>query len=162
MIPYNPFLTFKIIPIMKKAFLSLAMLIAMIASLTACSDAKAQSNDPYQNEIEKMLELTNAREVMVTTMVNLYTNMHLPVCDINGLSEAIVDGIWDDYVTECVVPVYKKYFSFDEVKALNDFYGTPLGEKLAKNNSQIINECSQLTSEKLTGRIQDIVMDYLK
>lgn len=146
---------------MKKLVLSLAMAIAMLASLTACSDPKAQSNDPYQNEVEKMLELSNSRETMVTTMTATYTNLRLPINDVEGLSKAIVDGIWDEYIVECV-PIFKKYYTLDDLKALNEFYSTPTGKKLAENTPKIAAECATMTAEKLTPKIQEIVIDYMK
>ncbi len=93
------------------------MVIAMLASLTACSGAKAQSNDPYRNEVEKMLELTKTKEFMVTAITTTYTNMRLPIDDIAGMSKAIVDGIWDDYVNECI-PIYQKHYTIDDLKGL--------------------------------------------
>ncbi|RXE69803.1 DUF2059 domain-containing protein [Muribaculaceae bacterium Isolate-002 (NCI)] len=146
---------------MKKVILSLTMVIAMLASLTACSGAKAQSNDPYRNEVEKMLELTKTKEFMVTAITTTYTNMRLPIDDIAGMSKAIVDGIWDDYVNECI-PIYQKHYTIDDLKGLNEFYSTPLGKKLAESTSEIMTETATMTQTKLTPKIQEIITDYMR
>ena len=146
---------------MKKFIVLFAMSIGVFAtycSFTACSDAKAQSADPYQNEIAKMLELSNARETMMTTMTTMWTNMHLPIDDKDALAEAVVDG---DYIVECAA-IYRKYFTLDELKAMNEFYESPLGQKMTKNNVQIITECSKVVSDKFAGRIQEIISEHMK
>lgn len=117
---------------MKKILFSLALLLVAAASLISCSKAGAQdSADPYREEVDKMLQLTNARHVMEATMTATFNNMHLPVSDVDGLSKAIVDEIWNDYVTECVIPTYKEHFTLDELKEVNEFYQTPVGKKVA-------------------------------
>ena len=149
---------------MKKIIILFAMTLVVIAtygSFTACSDAKAQNKDPYVNEIAKMLELTNAREAMKTTMTTMWTNMRLPISDKDELANAVLDEIWDDYVVECS-SVYKKYFTLDEMKELNEFYESPLGQKLSDNNVNIITECSQLVSEKFSDRIQQVVSENMR
>ena len=148
---------------MRKLFVLFAMSIAVIGSycsFTACSNASAQSSDPYQNEITKMLELTKARETMMTTMVNMWTNMHLPIDDMDELAEAVLDGIWEDYVVDCAA-VYRKYFTLDEIKELNKFYESPIGKKISEHNSQIVTECSKVVSDKYTGRIQEIISEHM-
>lgn len=97
----------------------------------------------------------------MTTMTTMWTNMHLPIDDKDALAEAVVDGIWDDYIVECA-SIYRKYFTLDELKAMNEFYESPLGQKMTKNNVQIITECSKVVSDKLAGRIQEIISEHMK
>ena len=128
--------------------------IVVLLLTTSIFSVKAQSDEnAYQAEIERMLELTESRQAMETMLINTYRGMGLPISNITGLSRAIVNGIWDDYIRVCVIPTYKNYFTLEEIKELNAFYETPVGQKFSKNTSNIMNECSRLTSEKLKWKI---------
>lgn len=147
---------------MKRILFLSATLIVALFGLISCSKAAAQDGgDPYRDEVETMLQLTNAREVMEAAMTASFTNARLPVEDLDGLSRAIADEIWDDYVTECVVPVYKKHFTLDELKEVNKFYKTPVGKKAAGATPGIASELSAMTMQKYAGRIQKVTAEYV-
>lgn len=148
---------------MKKILFPLALLLVVAVSLLSCSKAGAQdSADPYREEVETMLQLTNARHVMEATMTASFYNMHLPVNDVDGLSKAIVDEIWNDYVTECVIPTYKEHFTLDELKEVNKFYQTPVGKKVVGKTAEIAGELSTMAMQKYAGRIQKVAAEYVK
>lgn len=148
---------------MKKILFSLALLLVVAASLISCSKAGAQdSADPYREEVETMLQLTDARQVMEATMTASFNNMTLPVSDVEGLSKAIVDEIWSDYVSECVIPTYKEHFTLDELKEVNKFYQTPVGKKVAGETAEIASELSTMAMQKYAGRIQKVAAEYVK
>lgn len=73
---------------------------------------------------------------------------------------AVKKDVFDVEVAELnkqLIPVYKKYFTQDEVKAVIAFYETPAGKKLAEKTPLIAVESmqsSQVWGMGLFGKIQ--------
>lgn len=150
---------------MKKLFLVFTVALTLIMGAAPRSAAQTRSKawgDPYSTEVATMLELTDARNLLLSTLTSAYKAMNLPVKNVGGLSKAIVDGIWVDYVSECVIPVYKKYYTLDELKQLNEFYRTPVGRKFGKTSVQMSQEVTKKMQDKLQTRITNIITDYMK
>jgi len=57
-----------------------------------------------------------------------------------------------DHVTEQLVSVYDKHFSEDEIKGLLQFYGSPLGQKVAAEMPKISRESKPLPARQATKR----------
>ena len=81
-----------------------------------------------------------------------------------GVSEekwaAVKKEVFDVEVAELnkqLIPIYKKHFTQDDVKAIIAFYETPVGKKLAQETPQITVESMQLSQSwgmGLFGKIQ--------
>lgn len=44
---------------------------------------------------------------------------------------------------DAIIPVYQKYFTHCDIKAINEFYGTPTGQKLLKNMNAMMMDSMQ-------------------
>jgi len=81
-----------------------------------------------------------------------------------GVSEeqwaAVKKEVFDIEVAELnkqLIPIYKKHFTQDDVKAIIAFYETPIGRKMAEQNPLITVESMQLSQTwgmGLFGKIQ--------
>lgn len=142
---------------MKKLFCFLSLAILMAMSVSSCSNgAKAQTYDSYTQEVVKLMNVTNAQQMMKTGIVTMLKSV-ISENKANTIADEIVADLWDDYLIDCS-QVYQKYFTIDELKAVNEFYETPAGAKFAKHTNDIALDIAKIMQEKYNGRIQEIVM----
>jgi hypothetical protein len=64
-------------------------------------------------------------------------------------------------LNKLLVPIYKRYFSHDEIKALVAFYQTPAGAKFTGTIGLITREATEISQEWAIGLGQKIV-EYLE
>lgn len=108
---------------------------ADIRSLMELVGARDQVQDGEKNAVEQM------REKLLATVPN------------NEKGEAFVNTFADSYekkfdadvVTNQLVTLYDKHFSDEEIKGLLQFYGSPLGQKMAAEMPKISREIQAAT-----------------
>ncbi len=136
---------------------------AQSATTLQVSSAKAKAIDPAKDaDIHALLELVGARD-QVQESVNLsaeqYREKLLASVPSGDKGQTFVNAVISDYekrfdvdqVTEQLVTIYDKHYSDDEIKGLLQFYGSPLGQKVASEGPKIsreIQEASRATATK--------------
>lgn len=141
---------------MKKLISLLCLALAMTASM------QAQSVDTeYTAEMNKMLEAMHTKELMVKTVALGWESMKLPLTDYTAASKAMVDDLWTDLVQD-YVNEYKKHFTIEEIRELNKFYSTPVGQKMGEYSIEMSTNIQTLMGSKYTTRMQDVIMKYIK
>lgn len=127
------------------------------------ASAKPAAIDPSKDaDIHALLDLVGARD-QVQESVNFtaeqYRDKLLATVPNNDKGQAFVNAVITDYekrfdvdqVTEQLVAVYDKHYSEDEIKGLLQFYGSPLGQKVAAEAPKIsrqVQEASRSTALK--------------
>jgi uncharacterized protein len=125
--------------------------------------AKPTPIDPVKDaDIHALLELVGARD-QVQESVNItaeqYREKLLAAVPNSDKGQAFVNTVITDYekrfdvdqVTEQLVSVYDKHYSEEEIKGLLQFYGSPLGQRVAAESPKIareIQEASRATASK--------------
>jgi uncharacterized protein len=119
------------------------------------SPAPAQSNssiDPVKAaDIRSLMELVGARDMVQDGASNLIEQSReklLATVPNNDNGQAFVNAFVASYqkrfdadqVTEQLVGIYDKHFTEDEIKGLLQFYGSPLGQKVAAEMPKIGRE----------------------
>ncbi len=70
------------------------------------------------------------------------------------------------YIKEAIYPLYDKFFTEDDLKALAAFYETPAGKKLTDNMPEFAAESMRLSNEfflpKLLPMIDELLQEELK
>ena len=133
------------------------------ATTLPVSAAKSKAIDPAKDaDIHALLELVGARD-QVQESVNLtaeqYREKLLATVPSGDKGQVFVNAVISDYekkfdvdqVTEQLVSIYDKHYSDDEIKGLLQFYGSPLGQKVASESPKIsreIQEASRATANK--------------
>lgn len=84
--------------------------------------------------VQKLLNITGAKK-QVEEILKTMTDV-LP----KGSKQAFIDPLDPDEMVEQVVPVYERYLSVDELKAIIQFYKTPAGKKLLKAQPKIMED----------------------
>jgi len=113
--------------------------------------------DPAKGaDIRALLELVGAHDQIQDSMTNSaeqYREKLLTSVANNGKGQSFVNLVVSGYekkfdvdqVNEQLVAVYDKHYSADEIKGLLQFYGSPLGQKVAAEAPHIAREIQETT-----------------
>lgn len=145
---------------MKKICNLIILLVAIITPATIYSQSASES-EQYVAEMKKMLEASDAKEMMIQTIATSWESMHLPVSDCRAAAEAVVDDIWPDLIQDYATE-YQKYFSISDMKKINEFYETSTGKKFAKYSTVMSAAIQQTITRKYASRIQQVISKFMK
>jgi hypothetical protein len=114
--------------------------------------AQAAAIDPDKEaDIRSLMELVGAREMVqdgISTSTEQYREKLLATVPNSDKGQAFVNAFADAYqkkvdvdqITDQLVGVYDKHFTDEEIKGLLQFYGSPLGQKVASETPKISRE----------------------
>ena len=117
----------------------------------------AAAIDPVKDsDIRALLELVGARDQVqdsVRQTAEQYREKLLATVPDNEKGQAFVNTTINEYekrydvdrVTEQLVGSYDKHYSDEEIKSLLQFYGSPLGQKVAAESPKIFREIQETT-----------------
>lgn len=132
-------------------------LFCLAVLLAAAVTVKAQA-DSFDADIVKMQQLNGSSEAMFSQLVMQFKSIKPGVTDEQWA--AVKKDVFDVEVAELnkqLIPVYKKHFTQDEVKAIIAFYESPTGKKLAEKTPLVAGESMQSAQAwgmGLFGKIQ--------
>jgi hypothetical protein len=133
------------------------------ASPDQASPAQAKPIDPVKDgDIRSLMELIGARDQVqdaVSDSSEQYREKLLATVPNNDKGQAFVTSFIESYqkkfdanqLTEQLVAIYDKHYSDDEIKSLLQFYGSPVGQKVAAETPKIgreIQAASRTTGAK--------------
>jgi hypothetical protein len=116
------------------------------------SSATAKPIDPVKDaDIRSLMELVGARDQMQDAVANSseqYREKLLATVPNNDKGQAFVTSFLASYqkkfdldqLTEQLVAIYDRHYTDDEIKTLLQFYGSPLGQRVAAENPKIARE----------------------
>jgi len=114
--------------------------------------AQTAAMDPEKEaDIRSLMELVGAKDMVqdgITNSVEQYREKLIATVPNNEKGQAFVNAFADTYqkkvdvdqLTEQLVAVYDQHFTHDEIKGLLQFYGSPLGQKVAAEMPKIGRE----------------------
>src|SRR5271168_1461892 len=113
-------------------------------------------------DIRALMELVGARDLVqdsLTTSSEQYREKLLSTVPNNEKGQAFINAFITSYenkydadqVTEQLVTIYDKHYSDEEIKGLLQFYGSPLGQKVAAEMPKINRE-TQAASRTASGK----------
>jgi hypothetical protein len=145
--------------IMRKVIVLCLLLIA------SCSFgfAQAQIDAATKQDVEDMMQLTGVRDRMpllysamasqlASDFADLYRKQHpnanpaevqKAVTDATSRFQAILKVVSTDELIDAMIPVYQNYFTHSDIKAINEFYESPTGQKMLKNMNAMMIESMQ-------------------
>jgi len=118
-----------------------SVVIAACASILVGIPANAGDNKKKDKDIRKLLEVTQGSELGMQMMDQMIDAMKLQMPQVS-------DAFWvefrkevnGDELIDMIVPIYSKYFTHDDIKALLEFYDTPVGKKFIAVQGDIMTE----------------------
>ncbi|MBD2291946.1 DUF2059 domain-containing protein [Anabaena sphaerica FACHB-251] len=140
---------------MKIKFLSSAVLFLLITSVSLPTSAQSLTNrnelaanvkDTEKiNNIKKLLEITGAKSLTQQILNQMLNSM-------KSEYNQVPAKFWDTFAAELnpdemikeYIPLYDKYFTNEEIKALIAFYQTPIGQKTLTVTPQITRDSTEI------------------
>lgn len=123
-----------------------ALIFCLAVLFLAPVRAQQAAADPYAAAVARIMELTNVRQTTAASLEAMYVNMKAQL----GITEAqagelagVVTAAMYDSMVEMYVPIYRKYYTLDDLAQLCAFYETPLGKKAAAVTPRIVQEGMQ-------------------
>lgn len=101
-----------------------------------------------RKEIEKMLQLTGMEKLMDQIKIQMISSF-------KGTVQHVPAGFWEKFeqrmdtreLIEKIIPLYDKYYTLEDLKAVNAFYGSAAGQKVLSSLPQIMQESVKIGRE---------------
>jgi hypothetical protein len=98
-----------------------------------------------KKEIEKLLELMGMTKLMTQMVDQMMTAM-------KGADNGVPDEFWVEFRSQVKVeeliglmlPIYDKYYTLDDLKAVNAFYSTDVGKRMLTTMPQVMAEATEV------------------
>ena len=124
------------------------IVVALVLSFSIVSIAKADISPEKRKEIEKMLRLTGVEKLVGQMETQMIEGMRAQMPQVPEL-------FWTKFqqkmntreLIEKVIPVYDKYYTTEDIKAVNTFYESPSGQKLLATLPQLMQETMKIGQE---------------
>jgi hypothetical protein len=127
--------------------------------------------DPAKDaDIRALLDLVGAREQVedsVRLTAEQYREKLLASVPNNEKGQAFVNMTLNEYVkrydvdrvNEQLVGLYDKHYTDEEIKGLLQFYGSPLGQKVAAESPKIFREIQETTRGEAAKAVKDALQE---
>jgi hypothetical protein len=127
--------------------------------------------DPVKDaDIRALLELVGARDQVqdsVRQTAEQYREKLLASVPNNDKGQAFVNTAISEYekrfdvdrVNEQLVVLYDKHYTDEEIKNLLQFYGSPLGQKVAAESPKIFREIQETTRAEAAKAVKDALQE---
>jgi hypothetical protein len=105
--------------------------------------------DPAQEaEIRKLLQLTGAVRMVEQMKQQMFTIFRKQASQLPPEFWTRLDKDTDtDQLITKLIPVYDKYYSLDDLKAVNAFYQSPPGQRLLQAQPQVLHDSMTISQE---------------
>jgi len=157
---------------MRKAIVPWLLLIA------SCSlgFAQTQIDAATKQDVEELMQLTGTRDRMplifsamasqfASNFADRYRQQHpnanpaevqKAVTDMTERLQASFKAIPTDELIDAMIPVYQEYFTHSDIKAINEFYESPTGQKMLKNMNAMMIEAMQAAQSVMKKHMPEI------
>jgi uncharacterized protein len=140
---------------------------AQSAARQQASASAAPVIDPGKEaDIRALLELVGARDQVqesVRQSAEQYREKLLATVPNNEKGQQFVNATINEYekkydfdrVNEQLITLYSKHYSAEEIKGLLQFYGSPLGQRVAAESPKIFHEIQEATRSEAGKAVRD-------
>ncbi len=140
---------------MKKA------LFVLLAAFALTVQAQVEDPKEYQHQMELFLENSGVEHTFSGTMIStLRMQGGIPESQVQKIAAAVTKSFREDFIPS-VMPVYKKYFTVEDLKAINRFYETPVGKKM-KKFSMVSTQELQPYVVQWQPKLQQVIMNAMQ
>jgi len=140
-----------------------------ISGVPAASSSIPAIDPAKEADIRALLELVGARDMVQDSMTHSaeqYREKFLQTVPDNQQGQAFVNAVISSYekkfdvdaVTAQLVSAYDKHYTDDEIKGLLQFYGSPLGQKVAGEAPKIARELQEAVHETSGKAVKEALM----
>jgi hypothetical protein len=116
--------------------------------LSVAFSARADVSPEKRKEIEKMLRLTGMEKLMGQMETQLIGSLKAQMPQASQLFwTKFEQKINTRELIEKLIPLYDKYYTTEDIRAVNAFYETPTGQKLISTLPQLMQEAMKVGQE---------------
>jgi hypothetical protein len=154
---------------------TIALLVILLATFSPVI-AQTQIDAATKQDVEDMMQLTGVRErvpIILSAMASQfasnfaerYKQQHPNAnpAEVQKATTAATEHLQQllkampaDEMIDAMIPVYQKYFTHSDFKAINEFYGTPAGQRLLKNSNAMTIEAMQAVQAVMSKHMSEI------
>jgi hypothetical protein len=124
------------------------LLLALVLICPLAYGAPNEIAPEKRKAIEKMLRLTGMEKLTGQMKTQMITSL-------KAGSPSMPEAFWTKFeqkmdvkvLIEKIIPIYDKYYSIDDLKAVNAFYESPAGQKVLSVMPQVMQESMQIGRE---------------
>jgi uncharacterized protein len=135
--------TFQLQYTMKKLLITTLIIICSYVSI-----AHAEISSEKRKEVETMLRLTGMEKLMTQMKSQMISVFQKQIPDVS-------QDFWNRFeqkmdvreLIEKIIPVYDKYYTLEDLKAVNAFYESPAGQKVLATLPQVMQESMKIGQE---------------
>ena len=122
-----------------------------------CFHSNFSQTDSYKKTLVEFMKVQGDYETLYSTFDQMVLMMGVDSSDetYKNLKEEMIVNLIDK-----MVPLYKKYYSEDELREAIKLFQTPIGQKIAESKSLILNESMQLSMQwgmEISGKLQEMI-----
>jgi hypothetical protein len=140
------------------------------ASQQGSANATAVIDPAKEADIRALLELVGARDQVqesVRQSAEQYREKLLATVPNNEKGQQFVNTTINEYekkydfdrVNEQLVTLYSKHYSAEEIKGLLQFYGSPLGQRVAAESPKIFHDIKEATRSEASKAVRDALKE---
>src|SRR5688500_14640482 len=122
---------------MNRIFFSILFLTVSIVWAAAAEPKPAISKEKAA-EIQKTLRLVGMEKLMAQMKQQMFATFRQSLANVPEEYWKRLEAKFDtSELAELIIPLYDKYYTIEDLKALNAFYESPVGQKVLANLPQI-------------------------
>jgi hypothetical protein len=145
---------------MKKSLLNKTRRLCLYAVIPVLLAAASGFGQTIENDILKLLKISGTTDVvsqLTGTMIQQFRTMFPAVP--SAFWDEFVKKISDDEFLKLYIPIYKKYYTHNEIRELIKFFESPVGRKMAQVTPAMAQD-AMLIGQKWGERIgADIIRE---
>jgi hypothetical protein len=151
---------------MKQVFLTVLVLVFTISTALGSEPARPAIAKEKVVEIQKTLRLVGMEKLMDQMKTQMFTMFREKIKDVPEEYWKRAETRFDSAeLIQLIVPLYDKYYTIEDLKALNAFYESAVGQKVLSSLPQITQESmkiGQAWGEEVAKRVEREVQAEFK
>jgi len=132
----------------------MARIFYILALLLASFLTGAQTSE-FEKDIERFLSINGSTATYDLAFEQMVAQFKMKRADApDEIWKEVRVQIFDKEIStlnKMLIPIYMKYFTHSEIKALIEFYQSPIGKKMTGTISPITNESLQISQKWIIG-----------
>ena len=117
-------------------------LLELVGARDQVQDSVRQSAEQYREKLLAAVPDNKKGQVFVNTTINEYEKKY----DVNRVNEQLI-------------VLYDKHYTGEEIKGLLQFYGSPLGQKVAAESPKIFREIQEATRAEAAKAVKEALQE---
>ena len=142
---------------------TLFLLMCLSVTFASAQTVTAHDDSLYSAKLKELILVSHVFDAEKGIIVEVAKAMKTQLNLTDQQSELLmdkIDNIFNKHINEIFNPIYKKFFTYDDLVAMIEFYQTPLGKKMAESTGPMAAEVMKRYATimpELQGEIMEAV-----